>query len=217
MSEIHRIRCGNVNCYIVSDGNSAILVDTGTEYYKNKVLKACKAYPIRLIVLTHGHMDHCQNAAFLSEALQVPIAIHEKDKNLIPDNMRQPLFAKTLLGKMILILSQKSFEMAHFAEFIPTVYLKSGDSLKEYGINASIIELPGHTDGSIGLDVDGDKLIVGDALMNILHPTVSRLYNNREQMLASAKRISELGNRKIYFGHGRPLQNRRWVRESFSL
>lgn len=217
MSEIHRISCGNVNCYIVSDGNSAILVDTGTEHYKNKVLKACKAYPIRLIVLTHGHMDHCQNAAFLSEALQVPVAIHEKDKNLIPDNMRQPLFAKTLLGKMILILSQKSFEMAPFVEFIPTVYLKSGDSLKEYGINTSIVEFPGHTDGSIGLDVDGDKLIVGDALMNILHPTISRLYNNREQMLASAKRISELGNRKIYFGHGRPLQNRRWVRESFSL
>ncbi len=213
MSEIHRISCGNVNCYIVSDSDSAILVDTGTEHYKNKVLEACKAYPVRLIVLTHGHVDHCQNAAFLAEALQVPIAINEKDKNLIPDNMRQPLFAKTLLGKVILGLSQKSFEMGHFAEFIPTVHLKSGDHLNEYGINAAIIELPGHTDGSIGIDVDGDKLIVGDALMNMFYPTAAMLYKDRGQLLASAKRIGELGKREIYFGHGRPLQNRRWVKE----
>ena len=29
MSEIHRIECGNGNCYIVENGYSGILVDTG--------------------------------------------------------------------------------------------------------------------------------------------------------------------------------------------
>jgi hydroxyacylglutathione hydrolase len=29
MSKVQRIKCGNVNCYIVSEGASGILVDTG--------------------------------------------------------------------------------------------------------------------------------------------------------------------------------------------
>ena len=29
MSTVQRIKCGLVNCYIVSDGDSAILIDTG--------------------------------------------------------------------------------------------------------------------------------------------------------------------------------------------
>lgn len=29
MSEIHRIKCGNGNCYIISNGKDGILVDTG--------------------------------------------------------------------------------------------------------------------------------------------------------------------------------------------
>lgn len=29
MSEIHRIKCGNVNCYIIENGTNGILVDAG--------------------------------------------------------------------------------------------------------------------------------------------------------------------------------------------
>jgi len=210
MSEINTIRCGNVNCYIVYDDKNAILVDTGTEKYKEKVLEACKPFHIRLIVLTHGHIDHCQNAAFLAKELKAPIAMNEKDLNLIPDNMQQPLEAKSLLGKLILGISLKDFDKYCIAGFNPTIYLKEGHKLNEFGINATVKELPGHTYGSIGLEVDGDKLIVGDALMNMFYPTLSMLYTNKEQMLKSARHISELGTRKIYFGHGRPVENRIW-------
>lgn len=70
--------------------------------------------------------------------------------------------------------------------------------------------MPGHTDGSIGLEIDGDKLFVGDALMNMFYPTVSMLYTDEREMLASAKYISELGEKTIYFGHGKPKRNREW-------
>ena len=69
MSEIHRIRCGNVNCYIVENGSGGVLVDTGRREFARRVLEACRRYRVRLIVLTHGHFDHAENAAFLSEAL----------------------------------------------------------------------------------------------------------------------------------------------------
>ena len=34
---------------------------------------------VRLIVLTYDHIDHAENAAYLSNRLQVPIAIHPEE------------------------------------------------------------------------------------------------------------------------------------------
>lgn len=212
MVEVHRIVSGNVNCYVVSDSGSAILIDTGRKKYREKILKKCREYHVKLIVLTHGHMDHCQNAAYLANALNIPIAMSEKDSNLIPDNRKQPLSARTFLGKIVLAISLKSFETDSLEAFKPTVLLKNGDSLKKYGINAEVVEMPGHTNGSIGLKI-GDRLFVGDALMNMFYPTVSMLYTNEKIMRQSAVKISNMGKLKIFFGHGKAVENRTWVKK----
>lgn len=210
--KMHRIKCGNGNCYIVESGANAILVDMGKREYAERVLQACKAYSIKLIVLTHAHFDHAENAARLSEKLGAPIAMSEKDCNLIESNNNQALSASTLLGKIVLSASLKEFKARTMPVFSPTVLLKDGDSLSDYGIDAKIISLPGHTDGSIGVDVDSRDLIVGDALMNMFYPTVSMLYHDKNMMLESAKKISSIGDRMIYFGHGKPVPNRAWVK-----
>lgn len=211
MVKIHRIASGNVNCYIVADNDNAILIDTGRKKYCEKILEKCKEFHVSLIVLTHGHMDHCQNAAYLANALYIPIAMNKKDMNLIPDNRKQYLLAKTLLGKIVLSISLSSFEKDSLEVFEPILYLKNGDDLSEYGIAAKVVELPGHTKGSIGIEIE-DNLFVGDALMNMFYPTVSMLYVDEQEMISSAKYISELGEKTIYFGHGKPKRNRKWVK-----
>ena len=161
MVKMHRIASGNVNCYIVADNDKAILIDTGRKKYCEKILERCKKFHVSLIVLTHGHMDHCQNAAYLAETLHIPIAINKNDMDLIPDNRKQSLLAKTLLGKIVLSVSLSSFEM---------------DSLE------------------------------------VFDPIISMLYVDEQEMLSSAKHISELGDKTIYFGHGKPKRNRKWVK-----
>ncbi len=96
--------------------------------------------------------------------------------------------------------------------FTPSVFLKDGDDLAEYGISAKVVGLPGHTKSSIGIDIDEKELIVGDALMNMFYPSVSMLYNDEKTMLDSAKKITGLGERIIHFGHGKPVQNKVWVK-----
>ena len=211
MVKIHRSASGNVNCYIVADNDNAILIDTGRKKYREKILEKCKEFHVSLIVLTHGHMDHCQNAAYLANALHIPIAMNKKDMDLIPDNRKQYLLAKTLLGKIVLSVSLSSFEKDSLKVFEPILYLKNGDDLSEYGIAAKVVELPGHTKGSIGIEIE-DNLFVGDALMNMFYPTVSMLYVDEQEMISSAKYISELGEKTIYFGHGKPKRNRKWVK-----
>lgn len=211
MVNIQRIKCGNGNCYIIEENGKAVLVDTAGSKHRDKILSACRKVNIQLIVLTHTHIDHCQNAAFLSKELGVPIAICKADEELMKNNMLQPLYAKTLAGKLVLLLSEKTFRHNKIPAFTPKVYLADGDTLSEFGINAKIIGLPGHTNGSIGIDLGKEGVIVGDALMNMFYPTASMLYHDYEQMLESAEKIGRLGERVIYFGHGTPKKNRIWV------
>lgn len=211
MYKIYRIAGSNVNCYIVADNDRAMLIDTGRKKYREKILEKCKDFHVSLIVLTHGHMDHCQNAAYLANALHIPIAMNKKDMNLIPDNRKQALLAKTFLGKIVLSVSLSSFEKDSLEVFEPIIYLKNGDDLSDYGVDGKVVELPGHTKGSIGIEIE-DNLFVGDVLMNMFYPTVSMLYVDEQEMLSSAKYISELGDKTIYFGHGKPKRNREWVK-----
>ena len=187
-----------------------MLVDTCRTKYREKILNACKPYDIQLLILTHGHIDHIQNAVYLSKKLNVPIAMNRADIELIESNMHQNLAAKTILGKIVLAASVKSFREENIPAFVPTVFLEEGDALEEYGISARILSVPGHTKGSIAIEVADKDVIVGDALMNMFYPTVSMLYHDRENMLESAKKIEKLGDRTIYFGHGKPAANKHW-------
>ncbi|MFT4004363.1 MAG: MBL fold metallo-hydrolase [Lacrimispora sp.] len=212
MTEIKRIRCGSVNSYLVEDNGRAVLVDTGRNGFEEKILAQCRNVKVELIFLTHGHVDHVQNAAWLKEKLGVPVALHKADLELVKNNFTEPLFYEGMLGMLVAEVSAKSFEKDKIPEFTPDIFLQEGDSLKDYGINARVLELPGHTRGSIGLDVDGHGIVVGDALMNMFYPGLSMFYGDREEMMRSADKISALGARKVYFGHGCPVYNRPWSR-----
>ncbi|MBE7721670.1 MAG: MBL fold metallo-hydrolase [Lacrimispora celerecrescens] len=212
MAEIKRIRCGSVNIYLIEEHGRAILVDTGRNGSEEKILAQCRKTKVELILLTHGHVDHVQNTAYLKKALGVPVALHMQDLDLIKDNAAEPLHYQGFLGMVVAEVSEKSYESDRIPEFSPEFFLKEGDRLKDYGINARIMELPGHTKGSIGIDIDGKSVIVGDALMNMFYPGLSMVYWDRGEMIKSAEKISALGARKVYFGHGSPVENRAWNR-----
>lgn len=208
--EIRRIKCGNGNVYVIKQGDSAIMVDTGISMYRDKIISECKEENIKLIILTHGHVDHIENAARLSQEFNAPIAIHEKDLHLLDNNLSEPMYADSFLGKLVLALSMGSFKKSKIDQFTPTVFLKEGDMLDAYGVSVEVVELPGHTLGSIGLKIGDTDLFVGDALMNLVYPCTSMLYGDKGVMEATANKISAMGDMTIYFGHGKPMPNKQW-------
>lgn len=212
MAEVKRIICGSVNSYLIEEHGRAVLVDTGRNGFEEKVLAQCRKTKVELIVLTHGHVDHVQNTAYLRKELGVPVALHKEDLNLIKDNFIEPLRFQGMLGMAVAEVTAKSSETDWIPEFTPEIFINEGDWLKDYGINARIMGLPGHTRGSIGIDLDEKAVIVGDALMNMFYPGLSLVYWDRAEMLKSADKISVLGARKVYFGHGSPVENRTWNR-----
>ena len=102
MTKVHLIRCGTENCYIVSKGKNAVLVDTGTADYLEKTAAECEKYDLKLIVITHPHFDHAENAAALSERFGVPVAYNMDDDGLFDSYEAQPLFCYGLTGRVVL-------------------------------------------------------------------------------------------------------------------
>ena len=207
MIEIKRIKGGTDNCYLVTDGGQAILVDTASGQNLDQVMAECDKYTLKLIVLTHVHFDHAENAAALSARYGVPVAIHRKDEELFDSFDKQPLKSSGLVGCVVLGMSLKVLRNTTVARPDNLIYVEEGDDLNAYGFNAKVIELPGHTLGSIGLDVEGRHLLVGDALDNWLRPGTGHLLYDKEATRKSAERIRALGDRTIYYGHGKPTPN----------
>ena len=208
MATITQIKGGTDNCYIVSEGKSAILIDTSSGARVDQVIAECDKYEMKLIVLTHVHFDHAENAAKLSKRYNVPVAIHKLDEELFESFDKQPLKSYGLVGKIVLGLSLKVLRNTKVDKPENLIYVKEGDDLSAYGINAKIVELPGHTLGSIGVDVEQKYLFVGDELDNWLRPALGHLYYDFDALKNSAQKIRNLGQRTIYYGHGKPTENK---------
>lgn len=68
--KIKRISGGQANVYLIRGQKGSILIDAGISRYREKIARVCSDALVKLIVLTHGHFDHCQNAAYLAEKLR---------------------------------------------------------------------------------------------------------------------------------------------------
>lgn len=200
---IEQIRFGSVQCYLIGNNKASILVDTADEKHAFSLYRRIKDKNVKLIVLTHGHNDHIGGAATLQNKLNVPIAMHAEDMNLLPDNLSQPLYADSFVGRFILKISQRALK-AKARQFSQILPIKDGDSLESFGVSAVVVGLPGHTKGSIGLRFE-DTIIAGDAMFHLFGASSARLYTDKTAALQSTRRIAETRPTTVYVGHGKPI------------
>lgn len=226
--ELMHIDLNGVNSYLLKSEDGFILVDTGghltldkkftnrRDKLQQELEKAgVKPGNLKLIILTHGHNDHVANAAYLKELYQTKIAMHAGDVELVQKldmekmmrSFHYQSFALNLIlkimKKQIIKINQKCID--EFTEFKPDILLKDGDDLSEYGFDAKIIHIPGHTEGSIGILVDGDKLICSDNFANIKKPSKAPNADDFNRLEECNKKIMSLKLTKLYPGHGKPF------------
>ena len=203
--EITQIKGGTDNCYIVSNGKQAILFDTASSANYQQVLDECSKYDIKLIVLSHPHFDHAENADALSKKFNVPVAYNEADDGIFDDYNSQPLYSYGIVGFVVLKMSLKVLSQTKVTRPENRVFVKEGDTLAEYGFpDIKVIELPGHSMGSIGLLIADDAMLVGDALDNWIKPGMGHLYTDLEAEKKTVEKIRSFGKRTYYYGHGKP-------------
>ena len=204
---ITQIKGGTDNCYIVSKGADAILFDTASGKNLQQVKDECSKYNMKLIVLSHPHFDHAENAEELSKHYRIPVAYNEKDDNIFDDYNSQPLKSYGIVGFVVLKLSLKVLAKTKVARPENRLFVKEGDTLKDYGFpDIKVVELPGHSMGSIGLLVSDDVILVGDALDNWIKPGMGHLYTDIEALKMTTEKIRSYGQRTYYYGHGKPTE-----------
>ncbi len=141
------------NCYIVGSESSreGIIIDPGDE--SKVILKkvADLGLDIKLIVLTHGHIDHIGALKDIKEATGAEMAIHTDD-------------AKSLHGKGGFIISLVS-GLSSPKPPPPDRLLTDGDSLDVADMHLRVLHTPGHTPGGICLSGEG-VVFSGDTLFN---------------------------------------------------
>ena len=207
MITVKRIKGGTDNCYIVSDGSKAILFDTASKENLKQVEDECSKYDLKLIVLSHPHFDHAENADALSKKFNVPVAYNEKDDGIFDDYDSQPLHSYGLVGFVVLKASLKVLSRTKVIRPQNRFFVKEGDTLAEYGFpDIKVTELPGHSKGSIGLLVADDALLAGDALDNWIRPGMGHLYTDLEAQKKTCEKIRSFGKRTYYYGHGKPTE-----------
>jgi len=216
ISEIQFINLGFVNCYLVKTSEGFVLIDTGIRSKRDDLEKAlmnagCKLGNLKLIIITHGDIDHSGNAAYLRDKFQTKIAMHRNDSvmvgegRMIPRRKMKSPFLKLMFALMRLSGGMKK-TTARFERFKPDIYLEDGQSLQEYGLNAKVLHIAGHTKGSIGILTESGDLIAGDTLENRKTPRSAMIIENEAELSSSIDRLSNLNIKTVYPGHGKPFK-----------
>ncbi|WP_211230140.1 MBL fold metallo-hydrolase [Desulfovirgula thermocuniculi] len=137
------------NCYIIGcpETKEAAVVDPGAE--GGRILRRLEQLGLtcRYIILTHGHADHIGAVGQVKEATGAEVLIHREDGKMLTS----PASNLSLYVGMAL-----SFDPAERL-------LEDGDTVTVGKLTLKVIHTPGHTPGSISLEV-GDCLITGDTL-----------------------------------------------------
>ena len=83
--------------------------------------------------------------------------------------------------------------------------LEDAQSLSSFGINATVLHLPGHSGGSIGVLTEDGGLLCGDLFWNMWRPRLHPLIDDLEVARASIQRLRELPIETIHPAHGGPF------------
>ncbi len=208
MEEIIGIRLGTSNAYLVKGYLGYILVDAGNrgciEKFKATLLeKSIDPQDIRLIIVTHSHHDHVGSLCDIKKLTGARVLIHKKEASIL--KLGKSRFSKPtgLLGKIISILMGKKASTAEFTPVYADIRIDEEYSLRDEGIDGTVIPAPGHTPGSICVVLDSGVALVGDTFTHIFPESVYPPWaDDEEALMKSWRMLKKLGIKRFLPGHG---------------
>ena len=197
-----------VNCYLIKTETGYYLIDTGIPKVRDHLEKSindtgCEFGDLKLIIITHGHMDHVGNAVYLRDKYGAKIAMHRGDAQMAESG---DMFVDTEGGILISMIGvfAKVFGL-EAPKFAPDILLEDNQSLMEYGLDAKVIYNPGHSEGSISIYTADHDLFCGDLFNNDKKPQKASIIQDAEKLDASVEKIKSLETATVYPGHGKPF------------
>lgn len=196
MVKIKQFVCNSfgVNTYVLYDETGeCVIIDAGCyqpkEEMRLKNFIDTQSLSPKLLIQTHGHIDHILGAGFVCKTWQIPFCVHSADTYLVTNALQ--------LGRMF------GFEAAP----VPGIDmdLASQSSLHFGNTEINLISTPGHTPGGISLHLSSEKLLFsGDVLFAGSIGRTDLPGGDYDQLMESIQNkllILDLETR-VYPGHG---------------
>lgn len=211
------LNMGVVNCYLLRTDEGYVLIDTGSANRRAELEEAlgdaaCEPGSLKLIILTHGDFDHTGNCAHLREKLGTTVAMHYDDSGMIE---RGDMFWNRGSGNVVIrTLAPILFRFSKSDRLTPDLYVGEGYDLREYGVAARVVHIPGHSKGSIGILTAGGDLFCGDLLENSDTPVLNSIMDDAAAANASVEKLKGLAIGTVYPGHGQPFPMEKFLEGS---
>ena len=183
--------CGplQTNAYLLWQGDQAVVIDPAIgadELLQQMCVLEQQNVRLTAIWNTHGHFDHVYDNARWKSEFGVPIFCHAADHFFLEHLREQSLW-----------FGLPAPEIA-----LPDQTLEAGTRLRVGALEVSVLELPGHSPGSVGFLCE-DILIAGDVIFEHSYGRVDLPGAEAAQLAASLGRVLALPPAtQILPGHG---------------
>jgi len=191
-------------CHLLEDGNASVMIDTGMvgePFLIRRLVHNLGLKPdsLKAILLTHGHLDHAGNLAWLKDWSGAEVFAHSEEQRHI--NGTYPYAGIT---KWCGRLEAAGRWLFRYRATTIDEFLTDGQELPFWG-GLRVIHLPGHTRGHCGFySAKHDLLFSGDMFASYFfntHRPPAILNSVPEYFPGSAAKIRALAPRLIVPGH----------------
>lgn len=209
---ICRVLGGRGNAYAIAHDGRLLLVDTGRTNRWGALRRGIDALSAHnspaILILTHTHFDHAENAARLRQTYQLQITVHRSEAAYLLTG-DSPLPRGSILPTRWLMrwgarMAQPFFRYAGVQAELP---IGERYDLQPFGFNAYLVHTPGHTCGSVSLIIDDEIACVGDTLFGVVPGNVFPPFaDDIPTLIRSWRKLLDTPCRIFLPGHGGAIE-----------
>lgn len=207
-----------LRAFLARKGDMNILVDTGKKFMRQHLFRELSQHGVEdlsILMLTHAHFDHTENAAAVKQKFGATVIINALEAPFLREGKSNVILGtKGFTSWMTRTFHSHILTMYQYEPVIPDVTFAIDYIIPGTDGLLKCIHIPGHTLGLSALIVDGEIALVGDAMAHHLPGSIFPPFGeDRQKILNSWKVLLDTPCRVYLPAHGKAVSRARLEKE----